>query len=161
MQINGEAMKIVSEFVFLGSEITVDNDYSPEIKRHLLLARKAMTNLDSMLNSRDITLPAKVRIVKAMVFPVVMYGCENWTIKKAEHWRTDDFELYCWRRLLKAPWTARRSNQSILKEINPEYSLERLMVKLKLQYFGYLMWRANSLGKILMLGKIEGRRRRG
>ena len=129
--------------------------------RCLLLGRKAMTNLDSILKSRDITLPTKVHIVKAMVFPVAMYGCESWTIKKAECRRIDAFELWCWRRLLRVPWTARRSSQSILKEINPEYSLEGLMLKLKFQYFGHLMWRANSLEKTLMLGKIEGRRRRG
>ena len=130
-----------------------------QIKRHLLLGRKAMTNLDSILNSRDITLLIKVHLVKAMVFPVVMYGCESWTIKKAEHWRTDAFELWCWRRLLRVPWTARRSNQSLLKEIRPEYSLEGLMLKLKLQYFGHLMWRNDSFEKTLMLGKIEGGRR--
>ena len=129
--------------------------------RCLLLGRKAMTNLDSILKSRDITLPTKVHIVKAMVFPVAMYGCQSWTIKKAECRRIDAFELWCWRRLLRVPWTARRSSQSILKEINPEYSLEGLMLKLKFQYFGHLMWRANSLEKTLMLGKIEGRRRRG
>ena len=134
---------------------------SHEIKRRLLLGKKVMTNLDSMLKSRDITLSTKVCLVKAMVFPVVMYGCESWTIKKAERQRTDAFELWCWRRLLKVPWTVRRSNQSILKEINPEYSLEGLMLKLKLQYFGHLMWRADSFEKTLMLGKIEGRRRRG
>ena len=132
-----------------------------EIKRHLLLGRKAMTNLDSILKSRDITLPTKVRIAKAMAFPVVMYGCESWTIKKAEHQRIDAFELWCWRRLLRVPWTARISNQSILNEINPEYLLEGLRLKLKLQYFSLLMWRADSLEKTLMLGKIEGRRRRG
>ena len=132
-----------------------------ENKRHLLLGRKVMTNLDSTLKSRDITLPTKVCLVKAMVFPVVMYGCETWTIKKAEHPRIDAFELWCWRRLLRIPWTARRSNQSILKEINPESSLEGLMLKLKLQYFGHLMRRVDSLGKTLMLGKIEGGRRRG
>ena len=141
------------------SKITADGDCSHEIKRCLLLGRKAMTNLDSILKSRDITLPTKVHLVKAMVFPVVMYGCERWTIKKTECWRTDAFELWCWRGLLRVPWTARRSNWSILKEINLEYSLEEL--KLKLQYFGHLMWRADSLEKILMLGKIEGRRRRG
>ena len=133
----------------------------PWIKRCLLLGRKVMTNLDSILKSRDITLPTKVHLVKAMVFPVVMYGCDSWTIKKAEHWRTAAFELWCWRRLLRVPWTARRSNQSILKEISPEYSLEKLMLKLKLQYFGHLMGRTDSLEKTLMLGKIEGRRRRG
>ena len=138
--------------LFLGvSKITADDDCSHEIKRHLLLGRKAMTNLDSILKNRDITLPTKVCLVKAMVFPVVMYGCESWTIKKAECWRIDAFELWCWRRLLRVPWTARRSNQSILKEISPEY----------LQYFGHLMWRADSLEKTLMLGKIKGRRRRG
>ena len=145
---------------FLGLQITVDGDCSHEIKRCLLLGRNAMTNLDSILKSRDTTLSAKVHLVKAMVFPVVMYGCESWTIKKAERWRTDVFQLWCLRRLLRVPWTARRSNQSILKkEISPEYSLEGLM--LKLQYFGRLMWRASSLEKTLMLGKIEGRRRRG
>ena len=142
-----------------GSQITADGDFSHEIKRCLLLGRKAMTNLDSILKSRDITLPANVRLVKAMVFPVVMYRCESWTIKKAEHRRIDTFELWCWRRLLRVPWTARRSNQSILKEISPEYSLKGLMLKLKLQYFGHLMQRTDSLEKTLMLGKIEGRRR--
>ena len=132
-------MEIVRNFIFLGSKITADGDCSHEIKRCLLLARKAMTNLDSVLKSRDITLPTKVRVVKVMVFPVVMYGCESWTIKKAEHQRIDAFEQWCWRRLLRVPWTARRSNQSILKEISPEYSLEGLMLKLKCQYFGYLM----------------------
>ena len=136
-------------------------DCSHEIKRHLLLGRKVMTNLDSTLKSRDITLPTKVRLVKAMVFPVVMYGCESWTIKKAEHWRIDAFESWCWRRLLRVPWTARSSNQSILKEISPGYSLEGLMLKLKLQYFGHLMQRVDSSEKTLMLGKIEGRRRMG
>ena len=143
---------------FLGSKITADVDCSHEIKRRLLLGRKFMTNLDSILKSRDVTLPTKVRLVKAMIFPVVMYGCESWTVRKAEHQRIDAFELWCWRRLLKAPWTAR---QSILKEISPEYSLEGLMLKLKLQYFGHLMCRADSLEKTLMLGKIEARRRRG
>ena len=138
-----------------------DGDYSHEIKRHLLLGRKAMTNLDSILKSRDIILPTKVCLVKPIVFPVVMYGCESWTIKKAEHQRTDAFELWCWRRLLRVPWTARRSNQSILNEISPEYSLEVLMLKLKLQYFGHLMQRTDSLKKTLMLGKIEDGRRRG
>ena len=146
---------------FWGSKITADGDFSHEIKRRLLLGRKVMTNLDSILKSRDITLPTKVRLVKAMVFPVVMYGCESWTVKKAECRRTDAFELWCWWRLLRVPWTARRSNQSIQKEISPECSLERLMLKLKLQYFGHLMWRAGSFEKTLMLGKIEGRRRRG
>ena len=148
------------ETIFLGSKITADGHSSHEIKRCLLLGRKAMTNLDRILKSRDIALPTKIHLVKAVIFPVVMYGCENWTIKKAEWWRTDAFEWYCWRRLLRVLWTARRSNQSILKEINPEYSLEGLMLKLKLQYFGYLMWRCNSMEKTLMLGKIEGRRRR-
>ena len=143
-----------------GSKITADGDCSHEIKRHLLLGGKIMTNLHSILKSRDITLPAKVCLVKAMVFPVVMYGCESWTIKKAEYQRTDAFELWCWRRLLRVPWTARKSNQSILKEISPEYSLEGLMLKLKLQYFGHLMRRTDSLEKTLMLGKIEGRRKR-
>ena len=144
--------------IFLGSKITADGDYSHEIKRHLLLERKTMTYLDSILKSRDITLPTKVHLVKAVVFPVVMYGCESWAIKKTECQRIDGFELWCWRRLLRIPWTARRST-SQLKEINPEYSLEGLMLKLKLQYFGYLMQRADSFEKTLMLGKIEGRRR--
>ena len=152
-------METVTDFIFSGSKITEDGDCSHEIKRHLLLGRKAMANLDSILKSRDITLPTKVCILKAMVFPVVMYGCLSWTIKKAECWRMDAFELQCWRRLLRVSWTARRSNQSILKEISPEYSLEGLM--LKLQYFGHLMQRADSCEKTLMLGKIEGRRRRG
>ena len=147
--------------LFWGSKITADGDCSHEIKRYLLFGRNAMTNLDSILKVRDITLPTKVCLVKAMVFPVVMYGCETWTMKKAECWRTDASELRCWRRLLTVPWTARGSNQSILKEISPEYSLGRLMLKLKLQYFGHLMWRADSFEKTLMLGKIEGRRRRG
>ena len=154
-------METVRNFFFLGSKITADGDCSHEIKRHLLLGRKAMTNLHSILKSRDITLPTKVRLVKAMVFPVVMYGYESWTIKKAECWRIDAFELWCWRRLLRVPWTARRYNQSILKEISPEYSLEGLMLNLKLQYFGHLMWRTDSLEKTLILGKIEARRRRG
>ena len=145
----------------LGSRITADGDCSHEIKRRLLLGRKVMTNLDSILKSRDITLPTKVHLVKAIVFPVVMYGCESWTVKKAEHRRIDAFELWCWRRLLRVPWTVRRSNQSILKEISPECSLEGLMLKLKLQYFGHLMRRTDSLEKILMLGKTEGGRRRG
>ena len=144
-----------------GSKITADGDCSHEIKRCLLLGRKVMTNLDSILKSRDITLPTKVRLVKAMVFPVVMYGCEGWIIKKPEHGRIDAFELWCWRRLLRVSWTARRSKQSILKEIRPGCSLEGLMLKLKLQYFGYLMWRADSFEKTLMMGKIEGRKRRG
>ena len=160
-QIDGETMETVRDFIFLGSKITADGDCSHEIKRRLLLGRKVMTNLDSIWKSRDITLPTKVHLVKAMVFAVVMYGCESWTIKKAEHWRIDAFELWCWRRLLGVPWTARRSNQSILKEISLEYSLERLMLKLKLQYFGHLMQRTDSFKKNLMLGKIEVRRRRG
>ena len=160
-QIDGETLKSVRDFIFLGSKITAECDYSHEIKRCLLLGRKAMTNLDSILKGRNITLPTKVHLIKAMVFPVVMYGCENWTIKKAEHWRTDAFELWCWRRLLRIPWTARRSKQSILKEINPEYLLEGLMLKLKLQYFGQLIQRTDSLEKTLMLGEMEGRRRRG
>ena len=140
--------------------MTADEDCSHEIKRRLLFGRKAMTNLDSILKSRDLTLPTKIPLVKAMVFPVVMYGCESWTIKKAEHWRIDALVLWCWRRLLRVPWTAERSNQSILKEISPEYSLEGLMLKLKLQYFDHLMWRTDSFEKTLMLGKIEGRWRR-
>ena len=144
-----------------GSKITVDGDCSHEIKRRLLLGRKVMTNLDSIFKSRDITLPTKVRLIKAMVFPVVMYGCESWTVKKAERWRIDAFELWCWRRLLRVPWIARRSNQSILKEISPGCSLEGMMLKLKLQYFGHLMWRVDSLEKTLMLGGIGGRRKRG
>ena len=151
----------MADFIFLGSKITEDHDCSHEIKRHLLLGRKVMTNLDSILKSRDITLLIKVRLVKAMVFPVVMYGCESWTIQKAEHQRIDAFELRCWRRLLRVPWTAKGSNQSILKEISPGCSLVGLTLKLKLQYFGHLMQRADSFEKILMLGKIEGRRRRG
>ena len=151
----------MTDFIFLGSKITAEGDRSHEIKTRLLLGRKDMTKLDSILKSRDITLPRKVHLVKAMVFPVVMYGCESWTIKKAGQQRTDAFELWCWRRLLRVPWTARRSNQSILKEVSPGCSLEGLMLKLKLQYFGHLMRRADSLEKILMLGKIEGRRRRG
>ena len=146
---------------FLFPQITADGDYSHEIKRHLLLGRKVMTNLDSIFKSRDITLPTKVRLVKAVIFPVVMYGCESWTIKKAEHWRIDASELWCWGRLLWVPWTARRSNQSILKETSPGCSLEGLMLNLKLQYLGHLMRRADSFEKTLMLGKIEGRRRRG
>ena len=151
----------MANFIFGGYKITVDGDYSHEIKRCLLIGRKVMTNLDSILKSRDITLPTKVLLVKAMVFPVVMYGCESWTVKKAECQRIDAFELWCWRRLLRVPWTARRANQSILKEISPECSLEGLKLKLKLQYFGHLMRRADSFEKTLMLGKIEGRRRRG
>ena len=157
-QIDGET---VADFMFLGSKITADGDCSYEIKRHLCLRRKAMTNLDSILKNRDITLPTKVHLVKAMVFPVIMYGYESWTIKKAEQRRIDAFELWCWRGLLRVPWTARRSNQSILKEISSEYSLEGLMLKLKLQYFGHLIRRTDSLEKTLMPGKIEGRRRRG
>ena len=153
-------MEILADFIFGGSKITADGDCSHEIKRHLLLGRKVMTNLDSILKSRDITSSTKVRLVKAMVFPVVMYGCESWTMKKVEHRRIDAFELWCWRRLLRVPWTARRSNQSILKEISPEYSLEGMMLKLKLQYFGHLMRRVDSLEKTLMLGGIGGRRRR-
>ena len=152
-------METVTDFIFLGSKITADSDYSHEIKRHLFLGRKAMTNLDSVLKSRDITLPTKVHLVKTMVFPGVMYQCESWTIKKAKWWRTDAFELWCWRRLLRVPWTARRSNESILKEISPGCSLEGLMLKLKLQYFGHLMRRADSMEKTLMLGGIGGRRR--
>ena len=159
-QIDGETMQTVRDY-FGGSKITAYGDCSHEIKRRLLLGRKAMTNLDSILKSRDITLLTKICIVKAMVFPVVMYGCENWTINKAEHQRIDAFDLWCWRRCFRVPWTARRSNQSILKEISPEYSLEGLMLQLKLQYFGHLVRRTDSLEKILMLGKIEGRRRRG
>ena len=160
-QIDGETVETVSDFIFLGSKITADGDCSHVIRRRLLLGRKVMTNLDSILKSRDITLPTKVCLVKALVFPVVMYGCESWNIKKAECQRIDAFELWCWRRLLRVPWTARRSNQSIPKENSPECSLEGLMLKLKLQYFGHLMQRADSLEKTLMLGKIKGRRRRG
>ena len=160
-QIDGETVETVRDFIFSGSKITADCGFSQEIKGCLLLGRKAMTNLDSILKSRDITLPTKACIVKIMVFPIVMYECESWTIKKAEHRRMDVFELWCWRRFLRVPWTARRSNWSILKEIHPEYSLEGLMLKLKLQYFGHLMQRADSLEKTLMLEKIEGRRRRG
>ena len=157
-QIDGET---VADFIFLGSKITADGDCSHEIKRRLLLGRKVMTNLDSILKSRDITLPTKVCQVKAMVFPVVIYGWETWTIKKAERRRIDAFELWCWSRLLRVPWTVRRSNQSILKEISPGCSLEGLMLKMKLQYFGHLMRRADSFEKTLVLGTIEGRRRRG
>ena len=159
-QIDGKTVETVSDFIFLGSKITADGDCIHEIKRRLLLGRKVMTNLDSILKSRAINLSTKVRVVKAMVFPVVMYGCESWTIKKVERQRIDAFELWCWRRLLRVPWTARRSNQSILKEISPEYSLEELMLKLKLQYFSHLMGRTDSCEKTLMLGKIEGGRRR-
>ena len=147
-------METVTDFIFWGSKITADGDCSHEIKRHLLLGRKAMPNLDSILKSRDITLPTKVRLVKALVFPVVVYGCKSWTIKKTECWRIDAFELWCWRRLLRVLWIARRSNQSILKKISPEYSLEELMLNLKLQYFGHLMQRTDSFEKTLMLGKI-------
>ena len=160
-QIDGEIVETVKDFIFLSSEITADGDCSHEIKRCLLLRRKVMTNLDSILKSRDITLPTKVHLVKAMVFPVVMYGCESWTVKKAEHRRIDAFELWCCRRLLRVPWTPRRSNQSILKEIRPGCSLEGLMLKLKLQYFGHLMRSVDSWEKTLMLGGIRGRRERG
>ena len=160
-QIDVETMETVTDFILGGSKITADGDCSHEIKRCLLLGRKAMTNLDSILKNRDITLPTKVHLVKAMVFPVVMYGCESWTIKKAERQRIDAFEMQCWRRLLRVPWTARRSNQSILKEISPEYSLEGLMLKLKLRYFSHLRQRTDSVEKTLMLGKVEGGRRRG
>ena len=160
-QIDGETVETVADFIFLGSKVTADGDCSHEIKRCLLFGRKVMTNLDSILKSRDITLPTKVRLVKVMVFRVVMYGCENWTIKRAERQRINAFALWCWRRLLRVPWTARRSNQSILKEISLGCSLEGLMLKLKLQYFGHLMRRADSFEKSLMLGKIEGLRRRG
>ena len=160
-QLDAETMETVTDFIFLGSKITADGDCSHEIKRHLVLERKAMTNLDSVLKSRDITLLTKVHTIKALVFPIVMYGCESRTIKKAECQRIDTFEWWGWRRLLRVPWTARRSNQSILKEINLEYSLEGLILKLKLQYFGHLMWRTDSLVKILMLGKIKGQRKMG
>ena len=160
-EIDGETVETVADFIFLGSKITADGDWSHEIKRGLLLGRKVMTKLDSILKSRDITLSRKVRLVKAMVFPVVTYECESWTIKKADHWRIDAFELWCWIRLLRVPWTARRSNQSILKEISPGCSLVRLMLKLKLQYFGHLMQSADSFEKTLMLGKIKGMKRRG
>ena len=160
-EIDGETVETVSDFIFGGFKIMVDGDCSHEIKRHLLLGRKVMTNLDSIFKSKDITLPTKVCLVKAMVFSVVTYGCENWTVKKAERRRNDGFELWCWRRLLRVPWTARRSSQSILKEISFGISLEGLMLKLKLQYFGHLMQRVDSLEKTLMLGGIGGRRRRG
>ena len=160
-EIDGERVETVADFILGGSKITADGDCSHEIKRRLLLGRKAMTNLDSILKSRNTTLLTKVRLVKATVFPVVMCGCESWTIRKAKHWRINAFELWCWRRLLRVPWKARRSNQSILKEVSPGCSLEGLRLKLKLQYFGHLMWRADSFEKTLMLGKIEGRRRRG
>ena len=160
-QIDGETMETVTGFILGSSKITADGDYSHEIKRHLLFGRKALINLHSILKSRDITLLTKVRLVKATVFPVVMYRCESSTIKTAERRRIDAFELWCWRRLLRVSWTARSSNPSILKEISPEYSLNGLMLKLKLQYFGLLMWRTDSLEKTLILGKIEDRRRRG
>ena len=160
VQIDGETVEIVADFIFLDSKITADGDCSHEIKRRLFLGRKVMTNLDSIFKSRDITLPAKVCLVKAMVFPVVVYGGESWTVKKADRQRTDAFELWCWRRLLRVPWTVRRSNQSMLKEIGPGCSLEGLMMRLKLQYSGHVMRRADSLEKTLMLEKIEGRRRR-
>ena len=161
MEIDGETVETVSDFIFLGSKITADGDCSHEIKTCLLLGKKVMTNLDSIFKSRDITLQTKVRLVKAMVFPVVMYGCESWTVKKAERRRIDAFELWCWRRLLRVPWTVKKSNQSILKEISPGISLEGMMLKLKLQYFGHLKRRVDSLEKTLMLGGIWGRRRRG
>ena len=160
-QIDGETVGTVVDFIFLVCKITADGDYSHEIKRRLLLGRKVMINLDSIFKSRDITLPTKVHLVKAVIFPLVMYGCKSWIVKKVEHQRIDAFELLCWRRLLRVPWTARRSNQSNLKEISPACSLEVLMLKLKLQYFGHLMQRADSFEKTLMLGKIEGRSRRG
>ena len=160
-QTDGETVETGADLSFLGSKITADGDCSHEIKRCLLLGRKVMTNLDSILKSSDMTLPTKVHLVKAMVFPVVMYGCESWTIKRAEHQRMDAFELWCWRRLMRVPWTVRRANQSTLKEISPGCSLEGLMLKLKLQYFGHLMQGSDSLKKTLMLGKIEGERRRG
>ena len=159
--IDGETVEAVSDFIFLGSQITADGDCSHEIKRLVLLGRKAMMNLESMWKSRDVTLPTKVCLVKAMVFSAVMYGCEGWTIKKAEHWRIDAFELWCWRRLLRVSWTSRRSNQSIPKVISPEYSLEGLMLKLRSQYFGHLIQRTDLQKKSMMLGKIESRRRRG
>ena len=160
-EIDGETVETVSDFIFLGSKITADGDCSHEIKRWLLLGRKVMTNLDSIFKRRDITLSTKVHLVKAMVFPVVMYGCERWTVKKDEHQRFDAFELWYWIRLLRVPWTARSSNQSLLNETSPLYSLEGLMLKLKVQYFGHLLRRVDSLGKTLMLGGIGGRRRRG
>ena len=160
-EIDGETVETVSDFILGGSKITADGDCSHELKRRLLLGRKVMINLDSILKSRDITLSTKVRLAKALVFPVVMYGCDSWTIKKAEHRRIDAFELWCWRRLLRVPWTARRSNKSILKEISLGCSLEGLMLKLKLQYFGHLTQSTDSFEKTLMLGKIEGGRRRG
>ena len=160
-EIDRETVETVSDFIFLGSKITADGDCSHEIKRHLLLGRKVMTNLDSILKHRDITLPAQVRLVKATVFPVAMYGCESWTVRKTECQKIDAFELWCWRRLLRVPWTARRFNQSILKEISPGCSLEGLMLKLELQYFGHLIRRVDSLEKTLMLGGVGGRSRKG
>jgi len=160
-KLDGETVETVSDFIFLGSKITADGDCSHEMKRRLLLRRKVMIKLDSIFKSRDVTLPTKVHLVKAMIFPVVIYGCRSWTIKKAEPQRIDTFELWFWKRLLRIPWTGRRPNQSILKEISSQYSLEGLMLKLKLQYFGHLMWRTHSFEKTLMLGKITGRRRRG
>ena len=159
-QIDGKTVEKVTDFIFEGSKITADGDFSHKIKRCLSLGRKVMTNLDSILKSRDLTLPTKVHLIKAMIFPVVLYGCESWTIEKAERQRTDAFELWCWRRLLRVAWTARRFNESILKEISPEYSLEGLMLKLKLQYFGHLMGTSDSLEKTRMLGKMEGGKRR-
>ena len=161
MEIDGETVEAVRDYIFLDSKITADDDCSHEIKRCLFLGRKAMTNADSILKSRDITMPTKVHLVKAMIFPVVMYGCESWTIKKAEHQRIDAFELWCWRRLLRVPWTARRSNQSILKEISPEHSLGGLMLKLKLQYFGHLIQRTNSLEKTPEAGKYWRQEEKG
>ena len=158
---NRETMETVRDFILGGSKITAESDYSHEIKRRLFLGRKAMINLDNILKNRAIALPTKIHLVKAKVFPVVIYGCESWIIKKVECWRIEAFELWCWRRLLRIPWTARRSNLSILKEISPEYSLEGLMLKLKLQYFGHLIQRTDSIDKTLMMGKLEGRRRRG
>ena len=160
-QIEGEMMETVTNLIFLGSKITADGDCSHEIKRNLLLRRKVMANLDSILKSRDIAFPTKVCLLKTMVYPVVVYGCDSWTIKKAEHQRIHAFELWCWRILLRISWTSRRSNQSFLQEITTEYSLQGLMLRLKLQYFGHLMWRADSFEKTLMLGKIEGRKRKG
>ena len=160
-EIDGEAMETVTDFILGGSKIIAVGDCSHEIKRHLLLGRKVMTNLESILKSRDITLPTRVCLVKAIFFPVVMYGCQSWTVRIDEHRRIDAFELWCWRRLVSVPWTARRSNQSILKKISPEYLLEGLVLNLKLQYFGHLMHRTDSFEKTLMLGKLEGRRRRG
>ena len=160
-QVHGETIETVTDFIYLGSKIAADGNCSQDIKRCLLLGKKALVNLNSILKSRDITLPTKIRLVKAMVFPVVICGCESWTVKKAEHWRIDAFELWCWKRFLRVPWTAWRSKHSILKEISPEYSLEGLVLKLKLKYFGHLMRKTDSFEKPLMLGKIEGGRRRG